>query len=180
MDFGIQFCKSPHSNLQRYTDVDYLGCIGTRCSRGAYLLQLVAGPVSWSSKLQLTVSDSTTEAKYKALSECAKEAVYIRRLLLELNLLSAPQVPIFHSNSNIHTNLAHASIPSAFDIHLHCDNQGSIKLAQNPISHAHTKHIEGKHHFIRERVLEWSVRLLYINTEENPADLLTKPLTISI
>lgn len=148
INFGIQFTKSPHSNLEGYTDADYLGCIDTHRSRGAYLLQLASGPISWSSKLQSTISKSTTEAEYKALSECAKEAVHLRRLLLELNQLPTSKVPIRHSNSNIHTNLAHANIPSSFDIHLHCDNQGSINLARNPVIHARTKHIEAKHHFI--------------------------------
>lgn len=177
MDYGIHFQHSASPVLHGFADADFLGCPDTRRSRGAYLIQLAHGPISWSSKLQSTVSDSTTEAEYKALSEATKEAVYVRRLLIELNINSDLKVPIGFSNSSIRDNLAKASLPTAFDVHLHCDNQGSIKLANNPVFHARTKHIEGKHHFVRERVLEGEVTLSYINTAENPADLLTKPLS---
>lgn len=175
---GINFQRShAPATLQCFTDADFLGCPETRRSRGAYLLQFSNGPISWSSKLQSTVSDSTTEAEYKALSEGAKEAVHLRRLLLEIATHKVLPVPISLSNTSIHANLALAHSPTELDLHLHCDNQGSIKLAKNPIFHARTKHIEGKHHFIRERVLEGEITLSYINTNENPADLLTKPLS---
>jgi hypothetical protein len=56
-----------------------------------------------------------------------------------------------------------------------CDNQGSIKLAKNPIYHAITKYIEIHHHFIREKVLG-EISLDYIPTDKQPADILTKSL----
>lgn len=62
------------------------------------------------------------------------------------------------------------------DLHLLCDNQAAVKLAHNPIFHARTKHIEAKHHYIRERVLEGEIQLKYIDTNSNPADMLTKAL----
>lgn len=59
---------------------------------------------------------------------------------------------------------------------LHCDNQGAIKLAKNPVFHAWTEHIEVHHHFVRERVLEGEINLRYIHTDEQKTDILTKAL----
>lgn len=85
-DFGILYSRSSSPSLTGFTDADYLSCSSTRRSIGAFVFTLASGPVSWSSKQQPTVSDNTTEAEYKALSEGAKEVVYIRCLLLELGL----------------------------------------------------------------------------------------------
>lgn len=59
------------------------------------------------------------------------------------------------------------------DLHIFCDIQSALKLVKNLVFHVKTKHIEGKHHFIRERVLEGKFDLKYIHAEEHPADLLT-------
>lgn len=71
-------------------------------------------------------------------------------------------------------NLRDEATPTIADLQLFCDNQSAIKLAKNRVFHAKTKHIESKHHFIRERVLEGEIDLKYIHTEENLAHLLTK------
>lgn len=173
-DFGISFQRSPTLALEGFTDADYLGCLDTRRSTAGYVFKLATGPISWASKRQPTVSDSTTEAEYKALCEATKEAVYLRRLLLELGSLRALTVPLGCKNSTIHSDLSEAHIPTIHDVHLNCDNQGSIRLAQNPIFHARTKHIEAKHHFVRERILEGEVSLEYVTTTEQHADIFTK------
>ena len=59
---------------------------------------------------------------------------------------------------------------------INCDNQSSIKLANNPMYHARTKHIEIQHHFIREKIQSKEIDLIYCNTDENMADIFTKPL----
>jgi hypothetical protein len=61
-------------------------------------------------------------------------------------------------------------------IPVHCDNQSTLKLARNPVFHAHTKHIEVHHYFVRKRLLEGEIRLHYISTDLQPADILTKAL----
>ena len=175
-DLGILFDPSSESTLHGFTDSDNLSCKNTRHSVGLYIFKLAGGPVSWSSKQQPTVSDNTTEAEYKALSKATKEDVYIRRLLNELKVLNLLKVPISCQDEQVHRDLAFASTPTLADLHLSCDNQGALKLAKNPQFHAKTKHIEGKHHFVRERVLEGEIQLKYVNTDDNPANLLTKPL----
>jgi KUP system potassium uptake protein len=59
---------------------------------------------------------------------------------------------------------------------INCDNQSSIKLANNPMYHARTKHIEIQHHFVREKIQSKEIDLIYCNTDENMADIFTKPL----
>lgn len=84
INYGILYKSNAPLDLHGYTDAAYLDCLEMRRSTGGYLFKLADGPISWSSKRQDTVSDSTTEAEYKALSIGAKEAVYLRRLLLEI------------------------------------------------------------------------------------------------
>ena len=57
-----------------------------------------------------------------------------------------------------------------------CDNQSSIKLANNPIYHARTKHVDAQFHFVREKLQSNEIALMYFNTYENTADIFTKPL----
>lgn len=72
------------------------------------------------------VLGGSTEAEYKALVDGAKEAVYLRRLLLKLCTLICLPTPISCADANIHTDLKEACIPTTLDTHLHCDNQGWI------------------------------------------------------
>ena len=58
-----------------------------------------------------------------------------------------------------------------------CDNQSSIKLANNLVYHARSKHIEIQHHFVREKMQSKEIDLIYCNTNENVADIFTKPLS---
>eukprot|EP00253_Pinus_taeda_P009302 PITA_09302 len=112
----------------------------------------LAGPISWSSKKQLIVSLSSTEAEYKALCSATCEAIWLRRILEDVGeTQQAPTVT-------------------------RCDNKSTIKLANNPIYHARTKHIETQHHFLRETLQSKEIDLSYCNTSENVADIFTKPL----
>jgi hypothetical protein len=61
-------------------------------------------------------------------------------------------------------------------VEIKCDNQGAIKLMKHPIAHARSKHIDVVHHFARERVARGEIKFEFCGTEENVADILTKPL----
>lgn len=124
--YGILYSRTGLPSLTGFTDADYLSCSSTRRSIGAYIFILASGPVSWSSKQQPTVSDSTTEAEYKALSEGAKEAVYLHRLLQELGIVPPKPVSLTIDHPQVHSALRHAHLPSELDLHLHCDNQGAV------------------------------------------------------
>ena len=126
-----------------------------RHSISGYSFHIGVGAVSWSSKKQNLVSLSSTEAEYIAQNHAVREALWLRTFLAEIN------------NRTPDTIL------------LRSDNTGAIDMAKDPKFHSRTKHIDIRYHFIREVVADEKVRLEYIPGEDNPADILTKPLTQS-
>ena len=112
------------------------------------------GVVSWKSSKQDTVADSTTEAEYIAISEAAKEAVWIRKFITELGV-----------------------VPSIADpIELYCNNNGAIAQAKEPHSHKRTKHILRHFHLIQEIIDREDMKICRVPTEANVTDPLTKAL----
>jgi hypothetical protein len=108
--------------------------------------------VSWQSRLQPTVATSTTEAEYMAAASMAREAVWLRKALMDL-----------------------AALPLG-PTRLKGDNQGAIILVKNAIVSARSKHIDVQHHFVRERVAMGELVVDYIPTAAMVADCLTKAL----
>ncbi|KAL0279164.1 UNVERIFIED_CONTAM: hypothetical protein PYX00_000774 [Menopon gallinae] len=153
MDLGLVYERRA-GGITGYVDADWGNCPMDRKSYTGYVFLFSGGPISWDSRKQKTVALSSTEAEFMALSDVLKEAKYLQKLLNEL--------PI------------EEDFPS---ISLHCDNLGAIKLAQNPVFHARTKHVDIRCHFIREALENGTVSLQHISTEEMIADVLTKGLT---
>ncbi len=153
-DLVLRFQKSERGcYLVGYSDADWAGDHDDRHSTTGNLFQLAGGAISWLSKTQSVVALSTSEAEYVSLSTCAQEAIWLRSLL---NSIKA--IPLSPTVINE-------------------DNQGAIAIAKNPIAHMRTKHIDIRHHFIREAIQDRSIELCYCPSEEMIADLLTKPLS---
>jgi len=110
------------------------------------------GAISWLSQKQATVALSTAEAKYVALSSAMQEAIWLRRLLSDLD-----------------TNMPESVV-------IQEDNQGAIVMSKNPVGHKRTKHIDIRFHFVREAVQKGLIELQYCSTKNMIADILTKPL----
>ncbi|KAL2231740.1 UNVERIFIED_CONTAM: Retrovirus-related Pol polyprotein from transposon TNT 1-94 [Sesamum indicum] len=125
-----------------------------RRSTTGYVFTYGGTAVSWVSKLQKVVTLSTTEAEYVAVTEAAKELIWLQHLLGELG---KPQA----------------------DVILHSDSQSAIHLAKNPAFHSRTKHIEIKYHFIRQLLEKKALQLEKIQGEKNPADMLTKAVAMA-
>ncbi|TPX52374.1 hypothetical protein PhCBS80983_g06488 [Powellomyces hirtus] len=143
--------------LHGYSDADWGNNIIDRRSITGYLFCIGnAGPVTWASKRQPTVALSSTEAEYMALSFATQETIWLRSLLRKL------QIPEYLNESARPTTIYE-------------DNQSCISLAMNPVHHARTKHIDIRHHFIRDHV-DKEIHLEYLPTAEMVADSLTKPL----
>eukprot|EP00733_Pompholyxophrys_punicea_P000254 Pompholyxophrys_punicea_v1_NODE_55_length_4195_cov_3.523671.p1 type:complete len:835 gc:universal NODE_55_length_4195_cov_3.523671:1568-4072(+) len=149
IDYGIRFLVD--GNLFGYCDSDWAGDKNTRRSTSGYLFFFAGGPVSWRSSLQRTVALSSTEAEFISAALAVQECLWLRSLLTELNI-------------ELETTI------------LNEDNQGCILLSLHQNSHQRTKHIDVRYHFIREAVNKKAVTLQYCTTEENLADILTKPL----
>lgn len=153
-DLGIKYGLSDSDSLilEGYCDADWANDKDTRRSTTGYLFKLAGGSISWASKLQPTVALSSTEAEYMALSAGVQEALYLRQLLEDLGYQQSAATVI------------------------HEDNQGCIALADNPIHHKRTKHIDIRYHFVRERIESEEIKVSYVPTEHQLADLLTKAL----
>ena len=139
-------------DLVGWTDSDWASDADTRRSVGGFVFEVAGGVVSWSSKKQPTVALSTTEAEYMAASDATKEAIWLRTLLEDLGFTQVS-----------------ATI-------LHGDNKGCIALSRNPIAHSRAKHIDIRHHFIRERIATSEIDLRYCSTKDMLADIFTKQL----
>jgi hypothetical protein len=155
---GIEYRRDADNlktRLYGYCDTDFAGDKSKRKSVLGNVYFFAEGVVSSSSKRQQTVAQSTTEAEYYALAKAVSEALWLRQIIGQIMYLSS-------------------DIKS---VKLYKDNQGSLSLAENPEFHQRTKHIDVKHHFIREHVTTEVIDLWYIASSEMAADSLTKLLT---
>jgi hypothetical protein len=107
--------------------------------------------ISWGSKKQNTVALSTAEAEYIAAAACCSQLLWIKSQLRDFGVL-LDCVPIL------------------------CDNTSAINISKNPVQHSKTKHIEIRHHFLRDNVEKGNVELLFCKSEDQLADIFTKPL----
>lgn len=139
-------------DLIGYSDADWGQSLVNRRSTSGYAYTLAGGIISWSAKKQPTVALSTMEAEYMALAHAAKEAIWLRRLLAELGVSSADSTTLY------------------------TDNQAAITYAHEYQFHARSKHIDIRHHFIRERIVDSDIAVIHCASEDNSADMLTKAL----
>ena len=151
-DHGILYSYTDNFDLLGYTDSDWAGDTETRKSTSGYAFFLGSGVISWSSKKQQVVALSTAEAEYMALASGACQAIWLRWMLREL----------MHEQAG----------PTK----LMCDNKSAIALAKNPVFHGRSKHIDIKYHYIREQVKDGEIELNFCRSEDQIADILTKPL----
>lgn len=139
-------------NFYGYVDADWAGS-SDRKSTSGYVLKINGGSVVWASKRQSTVALSTTEAEYIAASAAVQEIIWCRSLLMELNYPCKDPTILFE------------------------DNKGCISVSENTKNHGRSKHYDIKYHFVREKVANKEVKLVYCSSHEMIADMLTKPLS---
>ena len=142
------------SVLSGYVDSDFTGDLDRRRSLTGYIFSIGGCAVSWKATLQPTVALSTTEAEFMAATEAVKEAMWLRGLHGELSMGRKETI-------------------------VYCDSQSAIHLTKDQMFHDRTKHIDVKYHFIREVIAQGNIVVKKIGTEDNPADMLTKPLPVT-
>eukprot|EP00253_Pinus_taeda_P002163 PITA_02163 len=123
-----------------------------RKSTSGYVFHMGSGAISWASKKQSIVALSTAEAEYVAATAVACQEIWMRRMLKSLCQEQAKGTVIF------------------------CDNSSAIAISKNYVFHKRTKHIDTKFHYIRELVNNGEIVLVHYRTQEQVADILTKPL----
>ena len=153
INYKLTYRKSTDGlQLTVYSDADWAASNDRRSISGFCIsLNPEGPPISWKSKRQCSVALSTCEAEYVAMSIACQELVYLKKNLLQDML--------------------------CMDLHavLYSDNQGAIALSKNPTKHSKAKHIDIRFHFIRECYLQHLMKLEFIPSNDNYADIFTKP-----
>jgi len=152
VDVGLTYRRTGRS-LHDFVDADWANCPKDHRSYTGYAFILAGCPVTWESRKQRTVALSSTKAEYMALSEATKEGLYLIRFLRDLGFDHLSRVRIL------------------------CDNNEARKLAKNPVFHNRTKHIDVRHHFVREVLRDGDLSVEFTPTSEMAADVLTKSLS---
>ena len=152
-NLGLWYPKGSHLDLLSFSDADWAGCSIDRKSTSGTCHFLGFALVSWFSKKQNSVALSTAEAKYISAASCCAQVLWMRQTLHDYGL-SFSYTPIM------------------------CDNTSAINLSKNPVLHSRTKHIEIRHHLLRDHVQRGDIALEFICTEKQLADIFTKPLAL--
>jgi hypothetical protein len=140
--------------LHGYTNSDWMGSTVDRKSTSGYCFSLGSPMISWSSRKQGSIAQSTAEAEYIVASATSREAVWLKKLLSDLfSVELGPTV-------------------------IHCDNQRCIKLSENLVFHDKSKHIEMRYHYVRNMVQKNILNIQYVPTKKQTAEILTKPLSL--
>jgi hypothetical protein len=148
---GLWYPKGSNFELIGYSDSDYAGCKVDRRSTSGTCQFLGRSLVSWSSKKQNSVALSTAEAEYISAGSCCAQLLWMKATLSDYGI-KYKNVPLL------------------------CDNESAIKMTQNPVQHTRTKHIDVRHHFIRDHQQKGDISIQGIGTEDQLADIFTKPL----
>ena len=149
----LKFVKGTQLKLVGYSDSDWAMSDDRRSISGyAFKLCDESSLISWKSRKQSIVALSSCEAEYVALATATQEAKFLRQLFADLMCHPCKNVCIY------------------------VDNQGTIALANNPVHHKRSKHIDVKYHYVRLEIQRGAVSLTYVPTDKNVADVFTKPV----
>ena len=151
VEFSVWYSKDTNDVLAGYFDANWAGNADDRKSTSRGCFYMSNNLVSWMSKKQNSISLSTAEAEYIAAGSCCTQLLWMQKPLHDYGICQE-----------------HLTI--------YCDNTSAINISKNSIQHSRTKHIEIRHHFIRELVEDGILTLKFIHTDDQKADLFTKPL----
>lgn len=154
IELGIMYNRGGSREFEAYTDSDYAGDLDDRKSTSGSVFLMAGGAVSWSSKKQPIVALSTTEAEYIAAVSCATQGIWMTRVLGEFGEEYGDCITI------------------------KCDNSSAIQLSKNPVHHGRSKHIEVRFYYLRDLTKEGKVKLMHCGTQDQLADIMTKPLKL--
>ena len=151
---GILFTKNVDcQSVDVYSDADWVGAINDKRSTSGYCTFVGGNLIIWRSKKQNVVARSSAEAEFRGMALGICEALWLRRLLMDLGYL--PRQPI----------------------RLYCDNKAVCDIAHNPVQHDRTTHVEVDRFFIKEKSDDRFVEFPKIRSEEQLTNILTKAVS---
>ncbi|GKA83298.1 retrovirus-related pol polyprotein from transposon TNT 1-94 [Tanacetum coccineum] len=148
---GLWYPKGTGIETVVYADSDHAGDYVDQKSTSGICMFMGCCLTSWFSKKQTALAISTTEAEYVSAGKACQQALWMKQALIDYDI-RLDDVPIM------------------------CDNKGAIDLSKNPVQHSRTKHIEIRHHFLRDNVQKGHISIKKVPSVDNIADILTKPL----
>ncbi|GJY81606.1 retrovirus-related pol polyprotein from transposon TNT 1-94 [Tanacetum coccineum] len=148
---GLWYPKGTGVETIVYADSDHAGDYVDRKSTSGVCTFMGCCLTSWFAKKQTALAISTTEAEYVSAGKACQQALWMKQALIDYDI-RLDDVPIM------------------------CDNKGAIDLSKNPVQHSRTKHIEIRHHFLRDNVQKGNISIEKVASEDNIADIFTKPL----
>ncbi|GJS16559.1 putative ribonuclease H-like domain-containing protein [Tanacetum coccineum] len=151
---GLWYPMDSPFDLEAFSDSDYAGASLDRKSTTGGCQFLGKRLISWQCKKQTIVANSTTEAEYVAAANCCGQVLWIQNQMLDYGF-------------------------NFMNTKIHIDNESTICIMKNLVFHSKTKHIEIRHHFIRDSYKKKLIQVIKIHTDHNVADLLTKAFDVS-
>ena len=141
--------------METFADADYASKATDRRSVSGGVIMCGGACVCWFSRTQKCVTLSTSEAEYVALGDTVKELLFLRQIWrFMLPSKGMPCFPVFE------------------------DNQGAVQLSKNPVSNSNSKHIDVRHHFLRELVHQGDITVNHVPSEFQHVDILTKAFDV--
>jgi hypothetical protein len=153
MNLGLHYKRFP-AVLEGYSDADWNTLSDDSKATSGYIFNIAGGAVSWKSKKQTILAQSTMESEMIALATASEEASWLRCLLSEIPLWEKPMPAVL----------------------IHCDSTAAIAKIENRFYNGKKRQIRRKHNTVREMITKGAVRVDHVRTDENLADPLTKGL----
>ena len=153
---GLLYRLSTSLTVTGFSNADWAGSRSDRRSTSGYCTFVGGNLVTWRSKKQVIVARSSAESEYRAMAHTASEMLWVRSLLQDFGIV----------------------VPTPMS--MYCDNQAAIFIANNPVFHERTKHIEVDCHFIRDLLLRKQIATPFVRSDSQLGDIFTKPLARSL
>jgi hypothetical protein len=159
-EYGLRIYPTKRLNdlwtMKVYSDSDWAGDKDNRHSVTGFVIFLLGVPIVWKSKLQRTVSLSSSEAEYYALSEAVKEIKFVVQILMSIGMKVEMPIQVL------------------------VDNIGAIFMSENVSATSRTKHIDTRYHFVREYSEEGVIKIVFVRSEDNKSDPFTKNVSSEV